>query len=72
MMTNEEKERWRKRYHATAEALAVVHAKELKAMTEEEALRRIESLSVPGTPWCANPEYSGLVEQQAIFRRKRR
>jgi len=72
MMSNEDKEHWRKVYHARAEALAAVQAAELAAMTDEEALRQIKSLSVPEKPWRENPEYSGLVEQQALFHRKRK
>ena len=72
MMSNADKEYWRKVYRARAEALAVVEAKELAAMTDEEALRQIESLSVYEAPWEENPEYSGLVEQQALFHRRRR
>ena len=72
MMSNEDKAYWRKVYRERAEALAVVEAVELAAMTEEEALRQIMSLSVYQTPWEENPEYSGLVEQQALFHRRRR
>ena len=72
MMSNEEKAHWRKVYRERAEALATIQAKELAAMTDEEALRRIKSLSVYEKPWRENPEYSGLVEQQALFHRKKK
>ena len=54
-------------YRARAEALECVRARELKQMSEEEALRRIMSLCVSEPPWRERPDWSGLIEQQAIF-----
>ena len=57
-------------YHARWEAVETVKAQELAAMTEARALEIIRSLSaVEG--WRARPDWSGLVEQQAIFQRGR-
>lgn len=40
-------------------------------MTEDEALRRIKALVVAEPPWRERPDWSGLVEQQALFHRRR-
>jgi hypothetical protein len=66
-----DKEQWQAAYRATAEMLETIRARELAAMTEEEALHRIESLSVIGRPWRERPDWSGLVEQQAFFHRRK-
>jgi hypothetical protein len=58
-------------YRGRSNALERVRARELAAMTDEEALRQILSLSVPGIPWRERPDWSGLVEQQAIFHRRK-
>ncbi|HEU0011529.1 MAG TPA: hypothetical protein VFT34_17040 [Verrucomicrobiae bacterium] len=65
------KEAFRAEYHARWEAVAAVHAQELAAMTEERAREIIQSLGAVDA-WRAEPEWSGLVEQQAIFQRRRR
>jgi hypothetical protein len=55
-------------YHARWEAVETVKAQELAALTDERALEIILSLSaVEG--WRDRPDWSGLVEQQAIFQR---
>jgi hypothetical protein len=57
---------WREQYRATSEALEIVRVQELAAMTEERAREIIRSLgAVEG--WRERPDWSGLVEQQAIF-----
>jgi hypothetical protein len=66
-----DKEEWKKDYRATTEALERIQAAELMAMTDEEALRRITSLSVVGLVWRERPDWSGLVEQQAIFHKRK-
>jgi hypothetical protein len=66
-----DKAAWRANYLATSEALARIWTAELAAMTDEEALRRIKALVTPGTPWRERPDWSGLVEQQALFHRRR-
>ena len=58
-------------YHARWEAVETVKAQELAAMTEERALEIIRSLRL-FAPVPPNPMNGlGLVEQQAIFHRKR-
>jgi hypothetical protein len=53
------------------EAVATAHARELAEMTEERAWRIIRSLR-PFMPVPANPDNGmGLVEQQAIFHRRK-
>ncbi len=60
------REAWREQYRATSEALEIIRAQELAAMTEERARQIIQSLgAVEG--WRERPDWSGLVEQQAIF-----
>jgi len=57
---------WREQYRATSEALEIVRVQELAAMTEERAREIIRSLgAVEG--WRERPDWSGLVEQQALF-----
>jgi hypothetical protein len=53
------------------EAVATVRSRELASMTEAQALRIIFSLK-PFAPFPADPKNGmGLVEQQAIFHRRR-
>ncbi len=61
---------WLARYRATTEALEEIRARELHALTDEQALRIIKSLSVCEPPWRERPDWSGLVEQQALFHRR--
>lgn len=57
-------------YHARWEAVETAKAQELAAMTDERALEIIRSLgAVEG--WRERPDWSGLVQQQAIFQRGR-
>jgi hypothetical protein len=58
-------------YRATAEALEVMRIKRLATMTDDEAQRIIATLMTEDTPRGERREWSGLVEQQAIFRRRR-
>ena len=69
MMQTSELEQWRATYRATAEALETIRARELAALTDAEALRQIKSLCMLGPVWRERPEWSGLVEQQALFQR---
>ena len=55
-------------YHARWEAVETFKAQELAAMTEERARQIILSLGAVEA-WRERPDWSGLVEQQAIFRR---
>lgn len=66
----DDKRRWLAAYRETSEILERIRARELAAMTDDEAWRRIMSLSVVGTPWRERPDWSGLVEQQDIFHRR--
>ncbi len=64
------REKHQAEYHARWEAVEIVRAQELAAMTEERALQIIQLLgAVEG--WRERPEWSGLVEQQAIFHKRR-
>jgi hypothetical protein len=63
---------WREKlaadYHARWEVVGIVKAHELAALTEERALEIVLSLSAP-EGWRADPDWSGLVEQQRLFHR---
>ena len=57
-------------YFARWEAVEIFKAHELAAMTEERARQIIQMLgAVEG--WRERPDWSGLVEQQAIFHKGR-
>jgi len=61
----------RAEYHARWEAVETFKAQELAAMTEERARQIIQMLgAVEG--WRERPDWSGLVEQQAIFQKGRK
>jgi hypothetical protein len=65
------REKFQAEYHARWEAVETFKAHELAAMTEERARQIIQSLgAVEG--WRERPDWSGLVEQQAIFHKGRR
>ena len=65
------KEKVAAEYRARWEAVEIVRARELAAMTEARAREIIGWLgAVEG--WRARPDWSGLVEQQAIFNKGRR
>jgi hypothetical protein len=66
---NEPVEKWRQRYREQAEMLEIIRAQEIAAITEERGRLIIQSL-VAVNPWRDRPEWSGLIEQQAIFRQK--
>lgn len=57
---------WREQYRATTEALEAVRVQELAAMTDGRAREIIRSLSAAEV-WRERPDWSGLVEQQALF-----
>lgn len=63
------REAWRAQYQATSEALEIIRAQELVAMTEERARQIIQSLGAVEY-WRDRPDWSGLVEQQMVFHRK--
>ena len=63
--------RSRAEYHLRWEAVETFKAQELAAMTDERAEQIIQSLgAVHG--WRDRRDWSGLVEQQALFHRARR
>jgi hypothetical protein len=60
--------RLRAEYRLRWEAVETFKAQELAAMTDERARQIIQSLgTVEG--WRERPDWSGLVEQQALFHR---
>jgi len=64
------KEKLRAEYHARWEAIETARCQELAAMTDDRAREIIQSLGA-AEAWRERPDWSGLVEQQAIFHRKR-
>jgi hypothetical protein len=63
-------EKERAEYHARWEAVEIVKAQELAAMTEERAWQIMQSLGAVDE-WRERPDWSGLVEQQALFHKRR-
>jgi len=53
-------------FHSRWEAVEIAKAQELAAMTEERAREIIQSRK-EAEAWRADPAWSGLVEQQALF-----
>ena len=66
------KAQWQKQYRETSRMLETIRDQELRALTDAEVWRRIQTLKVPGKPWRERPDWSGLVEQQALFHRRRK
>ena len=62
----ESKEDLRLQHLARWEAVEVFKAHELASLTEERARQMIQSLGA-AEGWRERPDWSGLVEQQAIF-----
>jgi hypothetical protein len=60
----------RAEYHARWEAVEAFKAQELAGMTDEQARQIIQRLGA-GEGWRERPDWSGLVEQQAIFHKGR-
>ena len=61
----------RAEYYARWEAVETFKARELAAMTEERARQIIQMLGA-AEGWRERPDWSGLVEQQAIFQKGRK
>ena len=64
-------EKARAEYVARWEAVEIFKAHELANMTEERRRQIIQSLGAP-EGWRERPDWSGLVEQQAIFHKRRK
>ncbi|HSU53366.1 MAG TPA: hypothetical protein VLT36_04845 [Candidatus Dormibacteraeota bacterium] len=67
---DELKEKARAEYFARWEAVEIFKAHELASMTEERARQIMANLGTP-EGWRERPDWSGLVEQQAIFSKRR-
>ena len=59
----------RARYRAATEALERVQLEELAALSDQEALKRTRSLKLFAPMPRTSSDWSGLVEQQALFHR---
>ena len=66
--TEEERARWRAEYRARWDAVEAQKARELAEMTDERAAQIIMSLGA-AERWREREDWSGLIEQQAIFMR---
>ena len=62
-----DKEKWRAAYRSRVEAVERVRARELVGMSEERAREIMASLVACEVPWRQRKDWSGLVEQQALF-----
>jgi len=62
-------EEWRAWYRAAADALERVRLEELAALSDQDALKRTLSLTLFEPKPNVSTTWSGLVEQQALFRR---
>ncbi|HYE31104.1 MAG TPA: hypothetical protein VEH27_06745 [Methylomirabilota bacterium] len=71
MPSSEEQKKFATQEAARWAAVERVKAQELAALTEERAREIIFSL-VAIDPWRDNPNWSGLVEQQALFHKSRK
>jgi hypothetical protein len=72
--TPEEQKQWMKQWRNAAIALRQVKREELRAMTDEDAVRAFNSLDLPPHDFPRAPDRmdgSGLVEQQRIFQKAR-
>ena len=66
-MTASEIQAWRENYRATSEALLEIRYREVNALTDDDVREQILRFDGIGEVWRFQPEWSGLVEQQAIF-----
>jgi hypothetical protein len=57
---------------AALEAVDRLRRQELREMTDAQAQRILATLVAADPVWRARPDWSGLVEQQAIFHRRRK
>jgi hypothetical protein len=65
-----DKKQWLANDRATTVELERIAAHKLAAMTDEEAWRILQSLGPCPPAWRQQPNWSGLVEQQAFFHRR--
>ena len=68
-LTAEERAAWRKWNRERWEAVEAFKAQELAAMTDEQVREAIDVLALPDDFWSERADWSGLVEQQALFSR---
>jgi hypothetical protein len=64
---------WLEQWKSAATELAIVHQKELRSLSDADALLASDALlSLPGTVSAERWASSGLTEQQRLFARLRR
>ncbi len=69
--TPEEQRRWMEQWRHAAVALEEVRRHELQMLTEEDAWRQINALQSISDVWRDPEKTSGLIEQQAFFKKLR-
>ena len=72
--TPEEQRKWMEQWRSAAITLRQVKREELRAMTDEDAVRAFNALDCPPELGYRNPERAnseGLIEQQRIFGKAR-
>jgi hypothetical protein len=60
------------KYLRSMENVERIKARELAALTDEEVWRQIQMLKTCEEAWRERPEWSGLIEQQALFHRRKK
>jgi hypothetical protein len=63
---------WYARFRDSMEEVERIKALELVGMTHQEAWRRMQNLQAPDVPEYPGSDWSGLIEQQAIFHRRKK
>lgn len=69
--TPEEQRRWMEQWRHTAVALEEMKRYELQMLTEEDAWFQIETLQSISGVWRDPEKTSGLIQQQAFFKKLR-
>ncbi|MDE3066842.1 MAG: hypothetical protein KGJ60_04740 [Verrucomicrobiota bacterium] len=70
-VTPEEQRRWMEQWRRAAVALEEMRRYELQMLTEEQAWEQIEGIQSISDAWRDPEKTSGLIEQQALFKKLR-
>ncbi len=68
-VTPEEQRRWMQQWRGAAVALEEMKRHQLQTLTEEQAWAQIEALQSLSDVWREPDQSSGLIEQQALFKK---
>jgi len=69
--TPEEQRRWMEQWRRAAVMLEEAKRRELQLLTDEQAWKQIEALQSIPDAWRETGKSSGLIEQQAFFKKLR-